>query len=91
MCLEPSSGRVYISRDVIFDKTVFLFSTLHPNAGAQFRAEISLLLPMLCTPYRDNFVAEPTVTNVVDEFNEVFADSDIITAANDGNSETNLP
>jgi hypothetical protein len=31
------------------------------------------------------------VTNVVDEFNEVFADSDIITAANDGNSETNLP
>jgi hypothetical protein len=33
-CLDITSGRVYISRDVIFDETVFPFSTLHANAGA---------------------------------------------------------
>jgi histone deacetylase 1/2 len=43
-CLEPSTGRVYISRDVIFDENVFPFSELHPNAGAHLRQEI-LLLP----------------------------------------------
>jgi hypothetical protein len=36
-CLEPKSGRVYISRDVIFDETFFPFSSLHPNAGAQLK------------------------------------------------------
>jgi hypothetical protein len=82
---------VYIYRDVIFDETVFLFSTLHPNAGAQLKVEISLLLPMLCTPHGDSFVAEPTVTNAANELNEVFAYSGIISAANDGNSATNSP
>lgn len=43
-CLDPSEGRVYISRDIVFDESVFPFSALHPNAGAQLRAEI-LLLP----------------------------------------------
>ena len=43
-CLDISSGRVYISRDVIFDESVFPFSELHPNARARLRAEI-LLLP----------------------------------------------
>jgi histone deacetylase 1/2 len=42
-CLEVKSGRVYISRDVVFDENLFPFSTLHPNAGARLRAEISLL------------------------------------------------
>jgi histone deacetylase 1/2 len=42
-CLEISSGRVYISRDVVFDETKFPFSKLHSNAGARLRAEISLL------------------------------------------------
>jgi len=42
-CLEISSGRVYISRDVVFDEGVFPFSALHSNAGARLRAEISLL------------------------------------------------
>lgn len=42
-CLGPSEGRVYISRDVVFDESVFPFSTLHPNASARLRAEISLL------------------------------------------------
>jgi histone deacetylase 1/2 len=42
-CLEVKTGRVYISRDVVFDETVFPFSKLHPNAGARLHSEISLL------------------------------------------------
>jgi hypothetical protein len=42
-CLDFQSGRVYISRDVIFDEEVFPFSTLHSNVGARLRAEIALL------------------------------------------------
>lgn len=43
-CLDPASGRVYISRDIVFDEQIFPFSKLHPNAGARLRSEI-LLLP----------------------------------------------
>lgn len=39
-CLDPSKGRVYISRDIVFDEHVFPFSDLNPNAGARLRAEI---------------------------------------------------
>jgi hypothetical protein len=49
-CLNISTGRVYISRDVVFDKTIFPFSMLHPNAGARPRSEISLLPPSLVDP-----------------------------------------
>jgi len=42
-CLEPSTGRVYLSRDVVFDEDVFPFSSLHANAGAKLKNEISLL------------------------------------------------
>jgi hypothetical protein len=49
-CLDISTGRVYISCDVVFDETVFPFSTLHPNAGARLRLEISLLPPSLIDP-----------------------------------------
>jgi hypothetical protein len=35
---------VYISRDVVFDETIFPFHKLNPNAGACLRVEI-LLLP----------------------------------------------
>ena len=41
-CLDVSTGRIYISRDVIFDEHVFPFSELHANAGAKLREEISL-------------------------------------------------
>jgi hypothetical protein len=34
---------VYISRDIVFDETVFPFSSLHSNAGARLREEINLL------------------------------------------------
>jgi hypothetical protein len=38
---------VYISHDVIFDKNVFPFATLHANVGARLRSEISLLPAVL--------------------------------------------
>jgi histone deacetylase 1/2 len=43
-CLDAKTGRVYISRDVVFDENVFPFSKLHPNAGSRLATEI-LLLP----------------------------------------------
>ena len=46
-CLDVSTGRVYISRDVVFDETKFPFADLHPIAGALLREEILLLPPHL--------------------------------------------
>jgi hypothetical protein len=43
-CLDVSTGRIYISRDVVFDENVFPFASLHPNAGALLKKEL-LLLP----------------------------------------------
>ena len=49
-CLDISTGRVYISCDVVFDETKFPFADLHPNAGALLRKEI-LLLPSHLSGY----------------------------------------
>jgi hypothetical protein len=49
-CLDISTSCVYISHDVVFDETVFPFFTLHPNASARLRSEISLLPPSLVDP-----------------------------------------
>lgn len=49
-CLDPSQGRVYISRDVVFDENIFPLSSLHPNAGARLRSEINLLSDDLLNP-----------------------------------------
>jgi hypothetical protein len=49
-CLDISSGRIYISRDVTFDEQVFPFGELHANAGARLRAEIELLPSTLVDP-----------------------------------------
>jgi hypothetical protein len=43
-CLDISTGRIYISRDVIFDEQVFPFSHLHSTTGARYTPE-HLLLP----------------------------------------------
>lgn len=42
-CLDIATGRIYISRDVVFDENVFPFSKLHSNAGSRLRSEIALL------------------------------------------------
>jgi hypothetical protein len=42
-CLDISSGQIYISRDVIFDGTLFSFAELHPKAGARYTSEVFLL------------------------------------------------
>jgi transposase InsO family protein len=49
-CLDINSGRIYISRDVIFDETIFPFSKLHANAGMRLRSEILLLPKHLLNP-----------------------------------------
>jgi hypothetical protein len=43
-CLDVTTGRVYISWDVVFDENIFWFAELHPNAGRRLHEEI-LLLP----------------------------------------------
>jgi histone deacetylase 1/2 len=49
-CLEPNSGRVYTSRDVVFDEPIFPFAKLQPNVGARLRKEILLLPDHLLNP-----------------------------------------
>jgi histone deacetylase 1/2 len=49
-CLEPTTGRVYVSRDVVFDESVYPFAQLHPNAGARLRADLELLPDILKNP-----------------------------------------
>jgi hypothetical protein len=49
-CLDIPTGRVYISRDVIFDENIFPFTNLHSNAGARLQSEILLLPPTLLSP-----------------------------------------
>ena len=64
-CLDVSTGRVYISRDVVFDETKFPFADLHPNAGALLRQEI-LLLPSHLTDFDqrgNNNCVDPSLTN----------------------------
>ena len=43
-CLDISKGRIYISRDVIFDESVFPFASLHSTAGARYHSDV-LLIP----------------------------------------------
>jgi histone deacetylase 1/2 len=63
-CLEISTGRVYISRDVAFDEAVFPFNDLHPNAGAMLRKEIILLDTNLRNIEQgDEFIDAPILTN----------------------------
>nr|ABA98728.2 retrotransposon protein, putative, Ty1-copia subclass [Oryza sativa Japonica Group] len=88
-CLDVSTGRVYISRDVVFDENVFPFSKLHSNAGARLRSEI-LLLPsslipngvgysndhMLNTPERSNGNMENIASGNTEVFEENAEDPD---------------
>jgi histone deacetylase 1/2 len=49
-CFDISMGRLYISRDIVFDESVFPFAFLHSNAGARLHAEINLL-PLNLQPF----------------------------------------
>jgi hypothetical protein len=49
-CLDISTGRTYISRDIVFDESVFQFSLLHSNVGAWLREEINLF-PLSLQPF----------------------------------------
>jgi histone deacetylase 1/2 len=71
-CLDVASGRVYISRDVIFEETNFPFSKLHSNAGARLRSEISLLPSYLSNSFGtehldDRMFDYPSSTDVAGE------------------------
>jgi hypothetical protein len=77
-CLDVATGRVYISRDVVFDESVFPFSTLHPNAGAQLYSKIQLLPPTLCNSIGDDLVdglmangVNPVAEHIVVQVEEV--------------------
>jgi hypothetical protein len=41
--LDLAKGCIYISRDVIFDESVFLFASLHSNVGAHYHSDVLLL------------------------------------------------
>jgi hypothetical protein len=70
--LDVPSGRVYISRDLIFYESVFPFLKLNPNAGAQLKNEIMLLHPTLIpspTPQENDtwhLVPRKEAKNVID-------------------------
>ncbi|WVZ94202.1 hypothetical protein U9M48_040123, partial [Paspalum notatum var. saurae] len=66
-CLDIDTGRLYISRDVVFDETVFTFANLRPNAGARLRSEIILLLSHLTNSHGDMNNSASHLTNVSTE------------------------
>lgn len=57
-CIDVATGRIYISRDVIFYETIFPFSELHPNAGARLRSEILHLPSHLHNSSRDGTIPD---------------------------------
>lgn len=63
-CLDVKEGRVYISRDVVFDENVFPFSSFHPNANAQLRAEVLLLPKHLLNSNGDEQLPGSVMTNM---------------------------
>jgi hypothetical protein len=41
-CLDISTGRIYISRDILFDEFIFPFTALHSMVGARYRSDVLL-------------------------------------------------
>jgi hypothetical protein len=65
-CLNPSTDRIYISRDIIFDESVFPFASLNPNAGARYHSDV-LLLPSTPSGNNDltNMANAPTLSSLL--------------------------
>jgi hypothetical protein len=77
-CLYISTGRVYISRDVVFYEEVFPFSMLHPNASARLKSEIALLHPILLHPHDGDKLVYGHVPNApltANEFAEILVEN----------------
>jgi hypothetical protein len=67
-CLDPSTGCVYISTNVVFDESVFPFANLNPNAGKRLQKDI-LLFPTHTSStsgdaHIDDYMLLPVVPNV---------------------------
>lgn len=63
-----STGRIYISHDVVFDENVFPFATLHSNAGARLSSEVLLLpSPSGGSPDRNHVLDAPPNANNAEE------------------------
>ena len=85
-CLDVSTGRIYISRDVIFDEHVFPFSELHANGGAKLREEISLIPSHLLHP--SYFSMGTTMhTDVINSSNNLPIATDINSTKNSGQED----
>jgi hypothetical protein len=65
-CLNPSTDHIYISRDIIFDESVFPFVSLNPNAGARYHSDV-LLLPSTPSGNNDltNMANAPTLSSLL--------------------------
>jgi hypothetical protein len=92
-----TNTRVYISRDIIFDESVYPFSMLHSNIEARLRNEI-LLLPShlvdhngVCLPNNDTTLVDiPNPCSVYTEAGCYHAGHEAANAAeNDEGSEHN--
>lgn len=75
-CIEPKIGRVYISRDVVFDEQIFPFSELHENAGARLRKEI-LLLPHHLQPNSHSIGDESSNAQLVNATDSMLSCDDV--------------
>jgi hypothetical protein len=64
---------------------VFPFATLHPNAGARLRAEISLLPDTLTNSIRDDNIFDPSVSSA--PTNDALEVSDVVQESSRGNLE----
>ena len=87
-CLEPSTGRVYISRDVVFDESIFPFSELYPNARALLQKEV-LLWPHHLLSFGDQTSTDQMFTNPVPEAHDLQEDTGESGIQNDGVAPVN--
>ena len=89
-CLDIAEGRIYISRDIVFDEDVYPFAKLHPNAGARLRSEILLLPTSLrnpCSTFGDNNTVD---TNGIDSMHTNMADENTGAAENQTQNGGNI-